>query len=68
MIKIIVDSEELKQDILAQSEYIHYFCEIIKPGINLKTKYIGLDSDKAGSLMHLYMCPDMIIVEKTEEK
>ena len=52
MIKIIVDSEELKQEILAESEYIHNFLEIIKPGISLKTKWIGLDSDKAGSLMH----------------
>ena len=64
MIKIIVDSEELKQKVLEQSEYIHYFCEIIKPGINLKSKYIGLDSDKAGMLMHFYMNPDMIVVEK----
>lgn len=67
MIKIVVDSEELKQKILTESEYIHYFCEIIKPGINLKSKYIGLDSEKAGMLMHFYMCPEMIVVENNSK-
>lgn len=49
MIKIIVDSEETKQAILDESEYIHYLSEI--------------DSEKANTLMHMYMNPDMIVVQ-----
>jgi hypothetical protein len=30
----------------------------------IKEKWIGLDSDKAGTLMHIYMNPDMIIVRQ----
>lgn len=55
--KIIVESEELKQEILKQSRYIHDFLE------EVDGKWIGLDSDKAGILMHLYLNEDMIIVE-----
>ena len=61
--KIIVGSEELKQEILQQSEYIHDFLinrEDIK-GLG-KDWLIGLDSDKAGILMHLYMAPEIIEV------
>lgn len=65
--KIYVDTEEQKQDLLKQSEYIHDFVEVInfktKDG-KIKTKCIGLDSDKAGTLMHIYMNPDMIIVRQ----
>jgi hypothetical protein len=61
--RIIVGSEELKQEILQQSEYIHDFLinrEDIK-GLG-KDWLIGLDSDKAGILMHLYMAPQIIEV------
>jgi len=63
--KIIVETEELKQEILKQSEYIHDFL-INKDDVkNLgKDWIIGLDSDKAGILMHLYMTPQIIEVEQ----
>jgi len=63
--KIYVDTEEQKQDLLEQSKYIHDFLEIVKVKTKdnkVKTKWIGLDSDKAGTLMHIYMNLDMIIV------
>lgn len=64
--KIYVDSEEQKQDLLEQSKYIHDFLEVVryKKDGKVKEKWIGLDSDKAGSLMHLYMVPDIIIVKE----
>ncbi len=62
--KIIVETEELKQEILKQSEYIHDFL-INKDDVkNLGDWVIGLDSDKAGILMHLYMTPQIIEVEQ----
>ena len=63
--KIIVESEELKQEILKQSEYIHNFL-INKDDVkNLgKDWMIGLDSDKAGILMHIYMSPQIIEVKQ----
>ena len=59
--KIIVESEEQKQDLLRQSQYIHDFL-INKDDIKGLGKdwLIGLDSDLAGTLMHLYMSPDII--------
>jgi hypothetical protein len=65
--KIYVDTEEQKQDLLRQSEYIHDFIEVIKfktKDGKIKEKWIGLDSDKVGTLMHIYMNPDMIIVRQ----
>jgi hypothetical protein len=61
--KIIVESEELKQEILKQSEYLHDFL-IIKDDVKSLGKewVIGLDSDKAGILMHIYMAPEIIEV------
>jgi len=67
MIRIFVDTEQEKQDLLAQSEYIHDFLEIIKYKTKegkLKERYIGLDSNKASGLMHIYMCPEIIIVRE----
>jgi hypothetical protein len=63
--KIIVESEELKQEIIKQSEYIHDFL-INKDDIKGLGKdwIIGLDSDKAGILMHLYMNPQIIEVKQ----
>ena len=61
--KIIVESEELKQEILKQSEYIHDFLISKKDTKELgKNWLIGLDSDRAGILMHLYMAPEIIEV------
>jgi hypothetical protein len=59
--RIIVESEEQKQEILDQSQYIHDFL-INKQDIKGLGKdwLIGLDSDKAGMLMHLYMAPQII--------
>jgi hypothetical protein len=66
--KIIVQTEEQKQEILKQSEYIHDFL-INKDDVkNLgKDWLIGLDSDKAGILMHLYMAPQIIEVRQSEQ-
>ena len=63
---IEVETEELKQQILEQSEYIHDFL-IDKHDIKKLDKnwLIGLDSDKAGILMHLYMAPHIIEVDST---
>jgi hypothetical protein len=64
-IKILVESEELKQKILKQSKYVHDFL-ITKDDINNLDKnwIIGLDSEKAGILMHLYINPTLIEVIK----
>jgi hypothetical protein len=62
--KIIVESEEQKQELLRQSEYIHDFLvnkDDIK-GLG-KNWLIGLDSDRAGTLMHLYCAPEIIEVQ-----
>ena len=62
--KIIVESEEQKQELLRQSEYIHDFLvnkDDIK-GLG-KNWLIGLDSDRAGILMHLYMAPEIIEIQ-----
>ena len=66
--KIIVETEEQKQEILKQSEYIHDFL-INKDDIKDLGKdwLIGLDSDKAGILMHLYMAPQIIEVRQSEQ-
>jgi len=46
--KIIVSTQQAKDSLLAQSEYVHWLeC---------------IDSDKAGTLMHIYTNPDMIEV------
>ena len=65
--KIIVETEALKQEILEQSQYIHDFL-INKDDIKGLGRdwLIGLDSDKAGILMHLYLAPQIIEVEQEE--
>jgi hypothetical protein len=63
MIKIIVKTEEQKQDLLKQSQYIHEF--LVCPGDVKelgKNWIIGLDSNEAGTLMHLYTAPHIIEV------
>ncbi len=58
MIKIIVDSQELKDKILSESKFIHDFKNMD-----------GYDhSDKANTLMHIYMNPDMIEVKPKEDE
>jgi hypothetical protein len=63
--KIIVETEEQKQELIRQSQYIHDFL-INKGDIKGLGKdwLIGLDSDKAGTLMHIYMAPQIIEVEQ----
>lgn len=63
--KIILDSEEEKQSLIDQSKYIHDF-KIILRGKKGKSKFTlkGLDSDKANTLMHLYLNPELIEVKK----
>ena len=51
---IIVGSQEMKDQILKESEYIHYLQEI--------------DSDKAPFLMHLYLCDEAIQVVNSKNK
>lgn len=51
MIRIICDTEEEKRQLINESKYIHDF--VIETGCFTK-KYIGLDSDKASTLMHIY--------------
>lgn len=63
--KIYVDTQEQKLELLKESKYIHDFLEVIKIKTKdgkIKEKYIGLDPYKAGTLMHIYMNPDIIIV------
>jgi len=65
--KIYVDTEEEKQNLLRESEYIHDFLEVVKHKTKegkVKEQWIGLDSDKAGTLMHIYMNPDIITVKQ----
>jgi hypothetical protein len=62
MIQIIVDSEKVKQDLLAESKYIHDFDRTIDIG-NKKPLVIGLDIDRCNILSHIYLNPDMIIIK-----
>ena len=48
--RIFVETEEEKEDLIRQSKYVHYLEEI--------------DSDLASTLMHIYMHPQCIIVDK----
>lgn len=51
MIKIYVDTEEIKQQLLNESEFIHD-----------KTTISEIDISEVNLLAHIYMNPDMIIV------
>lgn len=52
MLRIIVDSEELKEELLKESKYVHdHFCK-------------NFDSDLCNTLMHLYLNPDLIQVKE----
>lgn len=63
--KIIVETQEQKDRLIAESEYIHDFGDYFNEGDNNGDEFwFGLDSDKAGTLMHIYMNPDMIEVLK----
>jgi hypothetical protein len=64
MIKIIVKTEEQKQKLIKQSQYMHDFMVCPDDVKELgKNWLIGLDSDKAGTLMHLYTAPHIIEVD-----
>ena len=64
MIKIIVDSEELKQQILRESKYVHDYKLVIRSNKTGKEKMYMLDDQKAGLLMHIYTNPDIIEVKQ----
>lgn len=53
MIKIYVDTEEIKQQLLNESEFIHD-----------ETAIYEIDINKVNLLAHIYMNPDMIIVKE----
>jgi len=57
MIKIIVDSQELKDKILSELKLIYDY---------LLWRYGH--SDKANTLMHVYMNPDLIEVKPKEDE
>lgn len=62
--KIIVETEEQKQELLRQSEYIHNFLISQEDVENRGENWlISLDPNKAGILMHLYMAPQIIEVQ-----
>jgi hypothetical protein len=61
--EIIVESEELKQQLLEQSKYVHDYVYIKRSRETGKETWYRLNSDKAGILMHLYLNPDIIKVE-----
>lgn len=53
--QIIVETEQLKQDLLKESKYVHdHFCK-------------NFDSDFCNTLMHIYRCPDLIQVVPNAE-
>ena len=64
--KIIVGSEELKQQILEQSKYVHDYWYIRRSRKTGKLSFHGLDSEKAGILMHIYTNPEIITVSPDE--
>lgn len=65
--KIIVESQELKDELIAQSKYVHDYWFVRRSRKSGKLSYAGLDSDKAGILMHIYTNPDMIIVKNSKD-
>jgi len=54
MIKIIVDSQELKDKILSELEYV------------LRSGYV--DTTKASTLRHIYMNPDLIELNQNKDE
>lgn len=63
--KIVVETQEIKNSLISQSLYIHNFMEVVKykkKGKN-KKKWIGLDIDKCSMFAHIYLNPDIIVVE-----
>lgn len=61
-IEIHVAKQEFKDKLLEQSKYIHDYFYLDKDGISH-----FLDVEKASTLMHLYMLPDLIIVKDKDE-
>jgi hypothetical protein len=60
--KIVVANEDEKEDLIKASDYIHSF--MVKDRLG---NWVGLDEDImwVNSLMHLYVNPDIIIVDET---
>jgi hypothetical protein len=51
---ITTSTEAEKEQLIEQSEYIHYWCEDVwlkRKGLN---RWVGLDVDRANWLMHIY--------------
>jgi len=62
MIKIIVDSEELKQIIIEESEYIHDYLLLSR---NFKKHIYILDVRKTSTLTQIYKNPELIEVKES---
>jgi hypothetical protein len=62
--KIIVKTKELKEELIDQSKYIHDYMYIKRSRRTGKSKVYGLDSEKAGILMHIYTNPEIIEVNE----
>lgn len=65
--RIYVDTEEEKQKLINESLYIHDFYQRVYYKVNgnkVREKIVSLDSDKAGTLMHIYMAPEIIVVRQ----
>jgi len=62
MIKIIVDSEELKQIIIEESEYIHDYLLLSR---NFKKQPLTLDVRKTSTLTQIYKNPELIEVKES---
>lgn len=60
MLKIIVDSEELKKQILNESEYLHDFI-LISDAFN--ENILELYPEKINTLMHIYKNSDIVEVK-----
>lgn len=62
--KIIVDTQEEKDELIQQSKYIHDFLIAIRGRKGRIINWKGLDSDRAGWLMHIYTSPEIIEVKE----
>ncbi len=56
--KIYVENEEQRWGLLEESKYIHDFLE------DAGGRWIGLDPNKANTLMHIHINPNIIVVKE----
>jgi hypothetical protein len=61
--KIIVESEELKNEIIKQSKYVYDFIIDTDSTRKLNNKKNVLDGNMVCILMHLYMAPHIIQID-----